>query len=262
MKAVDLAKTGQQHYYLQIAVQAVDNNIETGKHLDDKGQIQIGNKKTNRNGFIGFLVISENELLTQISLEEESLSEKLEGAEEKVNAGIVSLKDQLGKVADPKTDMDNVLNRMNEIRTALNSAGNTLRDANKAYENIVREMEVNRVRSDRLSKIRDRIAGPLKDIVVQDRIDDVKNPQTGSFPFAEDAFQNAHQLVEDDVNLKREPNYAVHREAMNEADRKLRKLSLDIKRVLDAMKEGIVEAKLIGILTEIERQQRRANSGA
>ncbi len=257
LKAVDVEKTGQQHYYLQIAVQAVDNNIETGKHLDDKGQIQPGNKKTNRNGFIGFLVISENELLTQISLEEETLAEKLEGAKEKVDAGIVNLRDQMGKVADPKTDMDNVLNRMNEIRTALGSAGNTLRNANKAYENILREMEVNRVRSDRMKKIGDRIAAPLKDIVVQDRIDDPKNPQTGSYPNAEDAFQNAQQLVEDDVNAKRAPNYAAHRDAMNEADRKLRKLSLDIKHVLDAMSEGIVEAKLIAILTAIEDQQRQ-----
>jgi hypothetical protein len=256
LKAVDLEKTGQQHYYLQIAVEAVDNNVETGKHLDDKGQIQLGNKKTNRNGFIGFLVISENELLTQIALEEDVLSEKLEGAEEKVNAAIVNLGDQFGKVADPKADMENVLNRMNEIRTSLASAGNTLRDANKAYANILEEMRVNRVRSDRMSKIRDRIAGPLKDIVEQDRIDDPKNPQTGSFPFADEAFQSAHQIVEDDVNQKRVPNYAAHREAMTEADRKLRKLSLDIKRVLDAMKDGLVEAKLIAILAELERQQR------
>ncbi len=254
LKAVDVEKTGQQHYFLQIAVQAVDNNVETGSFRDAEGRVQ-GNKRTNRNGYIGFLVISENELLTQISLEEEAIAEKLEGAKEKVDAGIISLKDQLGRVADPKTDMDNVLNRMNEIRTALASAGNILRDAHKSYENILREMEVNRVRSDRMTKIADRIALPLKDIVVQHPLDDKKNPDTGSFPYAEEAFQNAHQLVEDDVNAKREPNYAAHREAMSEADRKLRKLSLDIKRVLDAMSEGIVESKLIAIIAGLERAQ-------
>jgi hypothetical protein len=255
LKTVDLEKTahaGQQHYYLQIAVQAVDNNVETGSHLDDKGDEKRGNKKSNRNGYIGFLIISENELLTQISLEEESLSEKLEGAKQKVDDGIISLKEQIGKVADPKTDMDNVLNRMNEIRTALASAGNTVRDAHKAYENILREMAVNRVRSDRMTKIADRIAAPLKDIVLEDRIDPAG---TGSFPHAEDAFQIAQQLVEDDVNQKREPVYATHSDAMRVAESKLNKLSLDIKRVLDAMSEGIVESKLIAIIAALERIQ-------
>jgi hypothetical protein len=198
------------------------------------------------------LVISENELLTQISLEEESLAEKLEGAKEKVDAGIISLKDQMGKVADPKADMDNVLNRMNEIRTALASAGSTLRDSHKAYENILREMAVNRVRSDRMLKIADRIAAPLKDILVEDPID---KAGTGSYPHAEDAFQIAQQLVEDDVNQKQEPNYAKHSDAMRGAEAKLNRLSLDIKRVLDAMSEGMVESKLIALIVSLERIQ-------
>ena len=248
-----MEKTGQQHYYLQVAVEAIDNNVETGKHLGANGRELLGNKKTNRNGYVGFLVISENELLTQISLEEETIAEKLKEAKEKVDAGIVSLKDQMGKVADPKADMENVLIRMNDIRTALGTAGNVIRDSSKAYDNILREMEVNRVKGDRVKKISERIAGPLKNIVVADRIDDPANPQTGSLDYAEAAVQNAQQIAEDDVNLKREPNYAAHRETMTEADRKLRKLSFDLNHVLDAMSEGLVESKLVAILADIER---------
>ncbi|HZZ81522.1 MAG TPA: hypothetical protein VFE62_23675, partial [Gemmataceae bacterium] len=255
LKAVNVEKSGQQHYYLQIAIQAVDNNIETGKHVDEKGQTQLGAKKTNRNGYISFLVISENELLTQISLEEETLTEKLESAKEKVDASLVSLKDQMGKVADPKADMENVLIRMNEIRTAIGAAGTIVRDAEKAYDNILKEMRVNRVRNDRMSKIEKNIHLPLRDILFQDRLDDPNNPQTGSYPFAEEAFLKAHGLVEEDVNAKRAPNFGMHQAAMKEADRKLQKLSNDIRRVLDAMNEGIVEAKLIAILATIERDQ-------
>ena len=58
---------GQTHYYLQISVQATDNNVETGAVLDPANPNWRGNTRKNKNGYVNFLVISENELLSQIA---------------------------------------------------------------------------------------------------------------------------------------------------------------------------------------------------
>jgi len=278
LKAVDIEKTGQTHYYVQIAVQSSDNNVETGSdypvfvsnenpnvetgptYVNDKGKIVpakvrtlMGNTKKNKNGYIGFIVISENDLLSQIALQEEELFEKLDAAKERVDAGITTLSAQAGKIGDANVDMDIILNRMNEVRVGLVDAGAKLRDAEQAYKNIVREMEVNRIDSKKLSKIRDGIHWPIKNILEPNPI----APGSGSYPATEDTFQRVIQLVEDDVNAKRAPNVAQHRTNMLAANRDFSKLSYDLKLVLDAMNEGIVESKLIALLASIEEAQRK-----
>jgi hypothetical protein len=281
LKAVDLEKTGQHYYYLQIAVQASDNNVETGTdysvhvsnenpdfetsptYIDDKGKLVagkarslLGNTKKNKNGYINFIVISENDLLSQIALQEEELFEKLDAVKTRVDAGITTLSAQLDKVRDPKADMENVLNRMNEVRTALGQSSTNLRDVEQAYKNIVREMEVNRINKTKLEKIRDKIHWPIKDILEPNPL---SPDTTGSLPKAEESFQRANQLVEDDVNAKAVPNVELHRANLAAANRDFNRLSYDLKLVLDAMSEGIAESKLIALLASIEDLQRKAS---
>ena len=94
------------HYHLQIAVEATDNNVETGAEysqlVNGKPRTLRGNSKKNANGYLNFLVITENELLAQIALEEAVLLEKLEGAKEKVDSGMTSLLEQQSKNARRK----------------------------------------------------------------------------------------------------------------------------------------------------------------
>ena len=245
----------QMHYLLQVAVQASDNNVETGgTYLDEKGRTLRGNVKRNVNGHISFVVVTENELLAQIALEEETLSEKLEAARNRLDAHIVSLEEQREKVKDPETSLESLRFRMEEIRTVISTTGQVLKDTELAYDNIRKEMEVNRVRSDRKEKIADNIYWPLKDIL---ELDPQRKTTTGSFPEAEGAFQRAMIAVEDDYTNKRKPLAAVHSPLMTEAEREMRRLSADITRIVNKMSEGITEAKLIAILVEIEAQQRR-----
>ncbi len=261
LKALDVEKFGQAHYLLKVAVQATDNNVETGasypvRETEGK-QVKIydlqGNTKRNKNGYISFLVVSENELLSQIALEEEGLFEKLETAKEKIDAGIVSLQEQLSKIENDKNvDMDNVLNRMNEIRTNLSTSGVNLREAEQAYANILKELRMNRVKANRKSFIETKIHDPLNAIVMPPS---AVFPDLGAFPIADEIFQIAHTQVEKDVSLAQRPNAPTHRKNMVDADRKLATLSHQIKIVLDAMSEGIVEAKLIALLANIERTQ-------
>ena len=266
MKAVDPEKIGQMHYLLQIGVQATDNNIETGvpyavevDALNDAG-LKIkktlhlrGNTAKNSNPYISFLVITENELLSQIALEEEILLEKLEGAKEKVDSCITSLRDQQVKVLGANPDMESVLNRMNLIRTALGTAGNNLRDVQQAYDNILKELKVNRVKSERVKNIEDNIITLIDRIVEQD-------PQianSGSLPIAEKAYQDAHQLMEEEFNAKRIVDTIAHRQNMTDAEKQMGKLSYDIQKLLDAMQEGIVESRLIAMIATIEQEQRK-----
>jgi hypothetical protein len=269
LKAGALDDLGQMHYYLQVAVQATDNNVETGAEyaieVDAKGPdgakikktlVQRGNTKRNANGYLSFIVVSENELLSQIALEEDTLNEKLEAAKEKVDAGMVSLLEQQSKTRSAQiADMENILIRMNEIRTALADAGKALNETHQAYENILKEMTYNRVDKTRISKIENNIITRLEQIVVQDP----RIQGSGSLPRALDTFQKAHQLVEEETNAKQAPDVEAHRLNMNDAHRQLGILSSDIKLLLDAMSEGIVESKLIALLTSIEAEQRKIN---
>lgn len=270
LKSVDFEKSAQMHYLLQIAVQATDNNVETGTeydiyvhpddanfetgptYLDDKGkphpaQVKTlrGNTKKNKNGYINFVVISENELLSQIALEEELIFEKLEMTKERIDAAMTSLLQQIDRTGTKDADMDQVLNRMNEIRTALSNSGNTLRESEQAYRNILKEMDYNRVKSDRVSKIDNDIHQPLKRMV-----------DGGSFPKSEEAFHRALGLVEEEVSAKREPDSRQHSTNMYAAHKEMKTLSDELNRVLLAMSDGIVESKLIAILVRIEQERR------
>ncbi len=253
LRAVDPDKIGQMHFQLQLAVQATDNNVETGAAYFEQGKRLQGNTRKNPNGYVNFLVISENELLAQIALEEGVLLEKLEAAKEKIDAGMVSLLEQQSKTRDAKVDMESVLHRMNDIRTALQTAGNNLRDVQHAYRNIVREMEVNRVRKDRMEKIQYQIIERLDNIVLQSPVDPAN---TGSYPRAEDSLGNAHQLVERDASANQMSSAQAHQQNMNDAHKHMTRLSDDIKKLLDYLDEGKLEAQAIAILVTVERIQR------
>lgn len=253
LRAGDPDKIGQMHFHLQIAVQATDNNVETGAVYFEQGKRLQGNTRKNPNGFLNFLVISENELLAQIALEEGALLEKLESAKEKVDAGITSLLEQQSKTRDNMPDMESILHRMNEIRTALQTSGNNLRDVQHAYRNIVREMEVNRVRKDRMDKIQYQIIERLDNIVLQSPIDP---NNTGSFPRAEESLSKAHDAVERDAVANRISDAEGHRQNMGDAHRQMVRLSDDIKKLLDYLSEGELEAKALAILVTVERIQR------
>ena len=262
---------GPLHYLLEIAVQAGDNNVETGRdytHIYEKkvhikgrdvmrtfSQDLRGNTSMNENSYLSFLIVTENELLAQISLDEIAIAEKLGIAQERVDEGMTSLLEQLSKTRGENVNMESILIRMNEIRTALGSAGNSVRDAQQSYDNILKELKYNRVSGDRKSSIENNIIRRLDAIVAADE------RETGSLPAAENAFQEAHQLVEADANAKRAPDVEAHRVKMNKAHREMQRLSNDIKGVLDAMSEGIYESKLKELLAEIEKMQLE-NSGA
>ena len=97
---------------------------------------------------------------------------------------------------------------------ALNrGVANTIRDAQVAYDNILKEMEFNRVKHDRKSSIENLIIRRLEFIVLgTPGVDNSSLLQR-----AEDAVTSATQLIEDDANANppRAPNLAAHRRNMD-----------------------------------------------
>src|SRR5262249_42891500 len=160
-------------------------------------------------------------------------------AKDKVDSGMASLKEQQAKVAAGKPDMEALVGRMNLIRTALGTAGNNLRDSQQAYDNILKEMDVNRVRSTRKKQIQDKVIDKLDRIVVGDN---------ATYSLAEDAYGKIHELVETDANSKRDPDVALYTKNMNESYERMDRLSKEIQQLLDAMSEGMVESQLIAII--------------
>jgi hypothetical protein len=268
LRPIDLDRDLQLHYLVQIAVQAGDNNVETGSDYihsytrEVNGKTEVvrvplrGNTKRNANGFINFIVVSENELLSQIALDEDLLSEKLEAAKEKIDAGMTSIIDQQSKLQGESPEIKNIALRMNEVRTAVASAGNTIREAKVAYENILKEMEVNRVKAERKSDIANKVINRL-DMIVDGN---PGVPNSSSLQMAEENVGAAHQLLEDDANGNRQLDrdaYNFRRQQLDSAYNQLHRLSIDLKGLLDAMSEGVLYSKTIAMLVTIEQVQRR-----
>jgi hypothetical protein len=250
LKTTDPGKEGQLHYQLRLAVVATDNNIDTGAPLlDERGQIISWGTATRSKSFF-FLVVSENELLAQIALEEEVLYERLEKVMDKIKAGITTTEDQIRKLASAdKPDVSLVAIRMNDVRgKAVLDAASVTREVTADYNRILREMEVNRVTASRSAKVRDKICLPLDELV---------SPNQGAFTRCEDVVQKACQALEDDVAANRLSDKKAHLANLRESQRQLESLRDQLNSILIAMSEGIAESKLLEILITAERNQRR-----
>jgi hypothetical protein len=249
LKTTDPARQGQLHYVLRVSVATTDNNVDTGApHREEDGRTSWGNTTRSKSFF--FLVVSENELLAQVALEEEVLFDRLEKVMDKIKAGLTTTEDQVRKLtALDKADPSLIAIRMNEVRgKAVLDAASIAREVTADYNRILREMEVNRVAGSRIAKVREKICFPLDDIV---------NPNQGDFARAEDAVQKTCQALEDDLAANKPLDKGTHLQNMRETQRRLETVREQLERVLNVMNEGIVESRALEMLITAERTQRR-----
>jgi len=263
LKAIDPTKEAQLHYQVRLSVTATDNNVETGPG-------------TGRNKApFTYLVVSENELLSQIFIEEEMLRERLEKVILKLKNARTNLTDQIPKVSTPSTaeqkvsDVFDALSvvsiRIDDVRKVLADTGSSTRTIFADYSKILRELEVNRVGFDKGKKkiedVRRKIVEPLEDVV---------NPNSGNFDQAERALAKLSEPLEEDVAKlrtaggedrsllvavdQRRPGHVTNAQ---ELQQKLDRLLERLNSVLSAMEEGADEAKLLEQILAIEREQRQ-----
>jgi hypothetical protein len=236
LKALDPTKQAQFHYLVKISVEASDNNVETGPGVS-----------RNKAPFT-FLVVSENELLGQVAIEEEVLRDRLDKAAFKLRNAKTTIDEQVSKLALTGTDLTLVSLRVDDIRKALLDAGTASREVHTDYRRILKELETNRVKRTKTDDVRDKIVLPLAEIV---------DPNTGNFTTTEGAVEKLFVGIEDDLATKRgEENRAAHVENAKLAAQQLDRLLQRLNEVLIAMDEGVVESKLLETIVIIEREAR------
>jgi hypothetical protein len=241
LKPRDPSKESQRHYRLQLFVAATDNNIETGP-------TRVLSKVP-----ITLLVVSENELLAQILLEEETLRARLERALEKLKTARTLVQEQSGKLQLTAPPLDLIALRFEEVRDRfLPDAGNLVREVAGDYQRILREMEVNRIQEQRIDNVDKKICRPLEAILA---------PNLGPFARAEAAVRQCSDQLDADLGASKEnalppARRDVHLNNALQAQEQLARLIEQLEEVLQAIGGELVERELIALLVEIEQRQR------
>jgi hypothetical protein len=256
LKSREPGKEVQLHYRVRLFVSATDNNIETGS-------TPAGTKVLNKVP-ITFLVVSENELLAQILLEEEGLRERLEKSLDTLKTARTILDEQISSLQTPAARLDLVGLRVDDIRgKRLPDSSSLVREVSEAYNRILREMKVNRVQEQRVKNVDEKICRPLEEVL---------NPRDGHFAATEVAIQKLWEGVDADVSrLKGQPEGKApdpatvqlleehrqsHLKAAGDAREQLSALIDRLDAVLQSIGGELVERELIAILLQIEQDQR------
>jgi len=234
LKSEDPRRTGQLHYQLKLSLEAVDTNIETGPG--------VGKSKN----LLTFLVVSENELLAQIALEEESLRDSLESAEEKIKDAETIVLDVMRRFEgrDP-VQFEGMLIRSEDANSLISKAASSIREAGNAYGRIALEMRYNNIRKDRQGQLLDNILDPLQSIVLPG----------GELSEIEKSFTDLIARMEDDKKRKA-PHGPEHAALAKDTADKIELLADKLNRILAQMEADITWARSLERLITIERVQR------
>ncbi len=255
LEAPDPTREPQLHYVIKLNLTATDNNVETGPNTG-RGKAPFP-----------FLVVSENELLAQIFIEEETLREKLEKVVFKLKNARTSLNEQVSKLSSAGAEVSLVAIRVDEVRKAVGDTASMTREVFADYSRILQELLVNNVKKrEKVTDTRDKIVRPLEEVV---------NPSFGLYALTEDGVQKLFQALDDDANALRraedektglpaaqervEQNRLKHLQAAKEARDNLDQLILKLDQVLLAMDEGLAFGQLLNLLVMMEQEQRRAS---
>jgi hypothetical protein len=215
----------QPRFRMRLWVSATDNNIETGP----------GTSQSKEKFLI--LIVPENELLTEIAKEEETLHLKLEES-------VGRLKDARGKLEQDiiqelpglqPNEFSPKAQRAEQILETRDKALDVSREVYLDYSRILKELKANRVRPQIIDKVENNICAQLDGTINLE------------FVQAEEALKAFHKTLEaKKVDLP----------AANLAKEKMDNLIDRLTRVLDAMGDITTINKLIAQLTEIEKGER------
>jgi hypothetical protein len=154
----------QTRYRVHLWVEAVDTDVETGKEtIKDKG----GDFNANRGrstGTLAFLVVSENELLMEIAVEEDDLGGKIEDELTTLKEWQEQLNDLKRVVSGPKDDAPQFRamgQRAELLAQQLEKSETTMGELTTSYQRILREMVVNQVDPAQITRVKKDIVGSL-----------------------------------------------------------------------------------------------------
>lgn len=255
IKVNDASREAQLHYQVKVYVTALDNNVETGPSPSLKPKATT------------FLVVSENELLTQIFIEEETIREQLEKVIHQLQDARTRVEEQVTALTTPGPKMSLVAIQVSEAQKVASNAASRTREVHRNYSRILTELKVNRVKQQKIDSVEFDIVRPLGIIV-----DPNAEPKDGNFATTEDSLAQFYQGVNNDASVidgykegesvpstvldKIEKNRPAHLQSAQNTRNHIDRLIAALKVVLDNMEEGITEARLVALLVGIERDQR------
>jgi hypothetical protein len=225
----------QPRYRVQLWVEAVDNDIETGPHRGP------GKERLN------ILVVSENEVLSEIAKEEENLYMKLADRVKSLQDGMAKLdrlKEDLTTTGLKVEQISGMTVRTDELSLLLEKSELAVGEVLSDYKRILQELITNRVQTAMIDRVQSQICNPLEECLNRD------------FPAAKTGFVDLRKVLE-----SKEADLATKvgncRTAADEARNRLEALNRNLVGVLDKMQQLADINMLIKMIREIEEEEER-----
>jgi hypothetical protein len=260
----------QPQYDVELWMLATDNNVENtqavvigkdknGKDkllLDKKGQpvLEYVPVTSESKQHFFFRVVGEDELMAEISREEEDLAADMEKVYKTLTDARIKLDTQVLANLTNAADRNRQAAYTHDVRNAITMSGKDLGTVYTSFSRIQRELEYNQVGKIRVERVAKNICAPLGELLDTRATDAAK----ANFHLTADAAQKLQDLLEDSQKLK--DALASDKEALNKAAQdlhtRLELLMRQLKKVMDEMSKVLDKDTLIRILVEAEQEQR------
>jgi hypothetical protein len=232
----------QKRFLIEIRLVTEDNYLEG--EIDPKTKQPIPHISPSGETFT-FVVVPENELLSRIAEEEETKYRDLQKAFKPLPENLNRIRDihfSLSASGLKEADLNGFIARCDSLAEILKTSHQDTKGVYQAYERILREMRVNQLRDDVVSKVYKTIVKPLGEV------SDTKFDQTYSSVVAlRRALDNPELTVAGRTEASRQ--------RADDTRKRLNDLVAQINAILSAM-EGLAKInELIAELARIERQQ-------
>ena len=222
----------QPRYRLQLWLEATDTDILTGPHR--------GQSKERFN----FVIVPEEELLSEIAKEEENHHVKLEEAVRRLREDegkLTQMKLDLAVQGGVKKDQFGPMSlRTEEVEQILEKTSTTVNEVFNDYKRILEELKLNRIQTlNYVKNIEDNIVAKLREAI------------DGDYPEADKLSKELHRLLDADEADLAKKNTDV-RAANDAALAQLTKLIKRLDDVLASMEKLTNINKLIAMLLQIQ----------
>jgi hypothetical protein len=246
----------QKHYALRITIVATDNNIETGPGV------------TTANLQYNFLIISEDELLGLMVNDQRLYQEALQKAVDELEKTRGGLEGQLLDYKNGTNDdltrlMVGLVGRAEMARKSVRDGGITVKAVHGKLDGLLREMEFNRLKKDRVDKFRERIVEPLGALVAADgaiaRLDERALKFVKELTIDVDKKEKADAAQKGDDPAILAPilaNKSKHARAAEQTLIEMTDLIAELRKVLDVLKRAVTDDQLLEMAIYLDQGQR------
>jgi hypothetical protein len=230
----------QPEYRMQLWVEAVDNDIESGPHHSSAKER------------MPFYIVSEEKLILEIGKEEDQLYAKLRDVLDSLATGTEKLNTLFSDISgdSAKLHYENLAGRAYELGQLLDKSQTPVNEVKTDYDRILRELKINRVNPNMIRKYEVEICGNLGE--AKDRDCPAAQKSMGNLAAAFDAknIDDARKVFD-----QTRADYKAYYDRLYLALNSMQQMN-DYKRILEMIRNiDIAEARQ---LEELEKARKRA----